>query len=317
MMRWFSRDAPRYSAMSVVTSVNSTAATKPVRAPRRRTGNATAYLLVAPGVIWMLLCLILPIAMMVYVSFWTQTTFKIEPILTTKSWQLFFSSPTYIGALWTTIRIWLIVLASTFVVGYPTALFVGLFVRNKTLSTVLLVLCVIPFWTSFLIRVLAWRPMLGEQGAINIILQFAGIIRQPIEALLFTELSVVIGMTQIYCVFMVGPIAFMLGRIDPNVIEAARDLGAGFGKIFRSIILPLSMPGVVVGAIFVSVMVLGEFATSAALSGRKVNLLGNIIVTQVGSLKWAFAAVAGVVLTFVMAMVVSLFLRIVNLRQEL
>lgn len=303
--------------MSVVTSVNSTAATKPVRAPRRRTGNATAYLLVAPGVIWMLLCLILPIAMMVYVSFWTQTTFKIEPILTTKSWQLFFSSPTYIGALWTTIRIWLIVLASTFVVGYPTALFVGLFVRNKTLSTVLLVLCVIPFWTSFLIRVLAWRPMLGEQGAINIILQFAGIIRQPIEALLFTELSVVIGMTQIYCVFMVGPIAFMLGRIDPNVIEAARDLGAGFGKIFRSIILPLSMPGVVVGAIFVSVMVLGEFATSAALSGRKVNLLGNIIVTQVGSLKWAFAAVAGVVLTFVMAMVVSLFLRIVNLRQEL
>jgi len=317
MMRWFSRDAPRYSAMSVVTSVNSTAATKPVRVPRRRTGNATAYLLVAPGVIWMLLCLILPIAMMVYVSFWTQTTFKIEPILTTKSWQLFFSSPTYIGALWTTIRIWLIVLASTFVVGYPTALFVGLFVRNKTLSTVLLVLCVIPFWTSFLIRVLAWRPMLGEQGAINIILQFAGIIRQPIEALLFTELSVVIGMTQIYCVFMVGPIAFMLGRIDPNVIEAARDLGAGFGKIFRSIILPLSMPGVVVGAIFVSVMVLGEFATSAALSGRKVNLLGNIIVTQVGSLKWAFAAVAGVVLTFVMAMVVSLFLRIVNLRQEL
>lgn len=303
--------------MSVVTSVNSTAATKPVRVPRRRTGNATAYLLVAPGVIWMLLCLILPIAMMVYVSFWTQTTFKIEPILTTKSWQLFFSSPTYIGALWTTIRIWLIVLASTFVVGYPTALFVGLFVRNKTLSTVLLVLCVIPFWTSFLIRVLAWRPMLGEQGAINIILQFAGIIRQPIEALLFTELSVVIGMTQIYCVFMVGPIAFMLGRIDPNVIEAARDLGAGFGKIFRSIILPLSMPGVVVGAIFVSVMVLGEFATSAALSGRKVNLLGNIIVTQVGSLKWAFAAVAGVVLTFVMAMVVSLFLRIVNLRQEL
>jgi putative spermidine/putrescine transport system permease protein len=118
-------------------------------------------------------------------------------------------------------------------------------------------------------------------------------------------------------VFMVGPIAFTLARIDPNIIEAARDLGAGFWRVFRTIIFPLSMPGVVVGAIFVSVMVLGEFATSAALSGRKVNLLGNIIVTQVGSLKWAFAAVAGVVLTIVIGAVVAGLLRIADLRNQL
>lgn len=284
-----------------------------VKRPDRR---STVWL-VAPGVVWMSLFLVLPILMMVYVSFWTQTTFTIEPTLTTKSWVTFFSSETYVGALWTTLRIWLTVLATTLIVGYPTALFVGLFIRNKTLQIVLLVLCIIPFWTSFLIRVLAWRPMLGKEGAINLILQGLGITDAPIEALLFSELSVVIGMTQIYCVFMVGPIAFMLGRIDPNVIEAARDLGAGFGRIFRTIILPLSMPGVVVGAIFVSVMVLGEFATSAALSGRKVNLLGNIIVTQVGSLKWAFAAVVGVVLTVIMGIVVAALLRIVDLRKEL
>lgn len=274
-------------------------------------------LLVLPGVIWMLLFLVLPMAMMVYVSFWTQTTFKIEPTLTLQSWITFFSSDTYMGALWTTVRIWLIVLAATLVVGYPTALFVGLFVKNKTLQTVLLVLCVIPFWTSFLIRVLAWRPMLGKEGAINIILMKLGMITHPIEVLLFSELSVIIGMTQIYCVFMVGPIAFMLGRIDPAIIEAAQDLGASFWRIFRTIILPMSMPGVVVGSIFVSVMVLGEFATSSALSGRKVNLLGNIIVTQVGSLKWAFAAVAGVVLTLLMGLVVAALLRIVDLRREL
>jgi putative spermidine/putrescine transport system permease protein len=283
----------------------------------RRTSRRIAYWLIAPGVLWMLLFLVLPIAMMVYVSFWTQTTFKIQPILTTKSWVAFFTSQTYLDALWTTLRIWLTVLLTTLLVGYPTALFIGLLVRNKTLQTVLLVLCVIPFWTSFLIRVLAWRPMLGTEGAVNILLLKLGVIAQPIDALLYTDLSVIIGMTQIYCVFMVGPIAFMLSRIDPTVIEAARDLGAGFGRIFRTLILPLSMPGVVVGAIFVSVMVLGEFATSAALSGRKVNLLGNIIVTQVGSLKWAFAAVVGVVLTVIMAAVVALLLRIVNLRQEL
>ena len=282
--------------------------------PRR---SLAVYWLIAPGVAWMVLFLLLPILMMVYVSFWTQTTFKVEPILTAKSWIAFFSSDTYVGALWTTIRIWLVVLIATFTVGYPAALFVGLMVRNKTTATALLVLCVIPFWTSFLIRVLAWRPMLGGQGAVNIILQKLHIISAPIEALLFTELSVVIGMTQIYCVFMVGPIAFMLGRIDPFVIEAAQDLGAGFWRIFRTIIFPMSLPGVVVGAIFVSVMVLGEFATAAALSGHKVNLIGNIIVTQVGSLKWAFAAVAGVVLTAVIAVIVAVLLRLVDLRQEL
>ncbi|MBD1548486.1 ABC transporter permease [Roseibium aggregatum] len=280
----------------------------------RRHGH---LLLLAPGVIWMVLFLIVPLAMMVYVSFWTQTTFAIKPDLTLKSWATFFASETYFGALLRTLRIWLTVLLLTFLFGYPTALYIGQFVRNKTVQTILLVACVIPFWTSFLIRVLAWRPMLGKEGAINIVLQGLGIIDHPIEVLLFTELSVIIGMVQIYVVFMVGPVAFMLARIDDSLFEAARDLGASPMTIFRKITFPLSLPGVVVGAIFVSVMVLGEFATASALSGRKVNLLGNIIVTQVGSLKWAFAAVIGVVLTVVMATVITALLRVVNLRREL
>jgi putative spermidine/putrescine transport system permease protein len=279
--------------------------------------KATTFQLLAPGVVWMILFLVAPIMMIVYVSFWTQTTFAINSTLTLDSWRNFFASDAYVGALWTTIRLWLIVLTLTFVIGYPAALYVGLLVKSKTVSTVLLVLCVIPFWTSFLIRVLAWRPMLGKEGAINIILQKFGLIDSPIEVLLFSELSVIIGMTQIYVVFMVGPIAFMLGRIDRNIIEAARDLGAGFGRIFWKIIFPLSLPGVVVGAIFVSVMVLGEFATSGALSGRKVNLLGNIIVTQVGSLKWAMASVVGVILTILLGIVVAGFLRIVDLKREI
>ena len=274
-------------------------------------------LLLSPGVVWMSLFLLAPLLMMVYVSFWTQTTFTIKPDLTVQSWVNFFNSDTYFGALLRTIRIWLTVLFITFIIGYPVALFIGQFIKNKTLQTALLVTCVIPFWTSFLIRVLAWRPMLGKEGAINILLQKFGLTSAPIEVLLFTELSVIIGMVQIYVVFMVGPIAFMIGRIDESLIESARDLGASAWFIFKKIILPLSMPGVIVGAIFVTVMVLGEFATASALSGRKVNLLGNIIITQVGSLKWAFAAVVGVVLTVVMAIFVAIMLRIVNLRNQL
>jgi putative spermidine/putrescine transport system permease protein len=281
---------------------------------RRRLGR---MLLLAPGVIWMILFLIAPIAMIAYVSFWTQKTFTITPILTLKSWEFFFSSPTYLGALWTTVRLWMIVLVASVLIGYPVALYIGMFIRNRTIQTIVLVACVVPFWTSFLIRIVAWRPMLGTEGAVNLILLKLGILSEPTSALLYTELSVIIGMTQIYVVFMVGPIAFMLSRIDPSVIEAARDLGASWSRVFRTIILPLSMPGVVVGAVFVSVMVLGEFATPAELSGRKVNLLGNIIVEQVGSLKWAFASVVGVVLTVIMALVVALLLRFADLRREL
>lgn len=281
---------------------------------RQRLGTR---LLLAPGVIWMTVCLVLPMLMMVYVSFWTQHTFSIDSTPTLDNWIAFFSTPTYLDSLLTTIRLWLVTLILIFIIGYPVAVFIGLFVRNKTVQTALLVLCVVPFWTSFLIRVLAWRPMLGTEGAVNIILLKLGLIQQPIEALLFTQYSVVIGMVQIYVVFMVGPVAFMVSRIDRSLIEAARDLGAGTARIFFTVILPLSMPGIVVGSIFVSVMVLGEFATPSALSGGKVNLLGNIIVTQVGSLKWAFASVCGVILTVLMAIAVVGLLRIVNLRREI
>ncbi len=274
-------------------------------------------MLLAPGVVWMLLCLVVPMLMMVYVSFWTQHTFSIESTPTFANWIAFFSTPTYVDSLLTTIRLWFITLALTFLIGYPVAVYIGLFVRNRTIQTSLLVLCVVPFWTSFLIRILAWRPMLGTEGAVNLILLKLGLISTPIEALLFTQYSVIVGMVQIYVVFMVGPVAFMVSRIDRSLIEAARDLGAGTTRIFFTIILPLSLPGIVVGAIFVSVMVLGEFATPAALSGSKVNLLGNIIVTQVGSLKWAFASVCGVILTVLMAVTVVGLLRIVNLRREI
>ncbi len=276
-----------------------------------------ALLLLSPGVLWMTLFMLLPLCMVIYVSFWTQTTFTVEPTLTTASWAQFMNSSTYLSAIGTTLRVWAIVLVATLVVGYPVALFIGLFVKNQTVQTALLVACVIPFWTSFLIRVIAWRPMLGTEGAINLILMKLGLIDQPLTFLLFSEFSVLVGMTQIYCVFMVGPITFMIARIDNSVIEAARDLGASFWTIFRRIVLPLSLPGVVVGSIFVSVMVLGEFATAASLSGRKVNLLGNIIVSQVGSLKWAFAAVAGVVLTVIITAVITLALRVVDLRKEM
>jgi putative spermidine/putrescine transport system permease protein len=280
--------------------------------PRLATG-----LLLAPGMLWMLLFLIVPLALIVYFSFWTQEGSALTPDLTLDSYQRFFRSDVYVGVMLNTVRTWLIVLGLTLLIGYPVAYFISMMVDNPRNQTILLLLAIIPFWTSFLIRVLAWRPMLGENGAINIVLQRLGIIDQPLSFLLYTEFGAILGMTQIYAVFMVGPITFSLGRLDRSVVDAARDLGASPLKVFKDIIWPLSLPGVVAGSIFVSVMVLGEFATNSALSGRKFNLLGNIILTQVGNLKWAFAAVVGVILTILIGIVIGLLLRVVDLRKQL
>lgn len=283
-----------------------------VARPRLATG-----LLLAPGMVWMLFFLIVPLALIFYFSFWTQEGTTLTPDLTLESYQRFFRSDVYVGVMLNTIRTWLIVLGLTLAIGYPVAYFISMMVDNPRNQTILLLLAIIPFWTSFLIRVLAWRPMLGENGAINIVLQRLGLIDQPLSFLLYTEFGAILGMTQIYAVFMVGPIAFSLGRLDRSLVDAARDLGASPFTVFRDVVWPLSLPGVVAGAIFVSVMVLGEFATNSALSGRKFNLLGNIILTQVGNLKWAFAAVVGVILTLLIGIVIGLLLRVVDLRKQL
>jgi putative spermidine/putrescine transport system permease protein len=287
-----------------------------LRAAVRRPSLGTALLL-APGVLWMLIFLVVPLIAVAYFSFWTQTSTTIRPEYTLANWKLFFASPVYMTVIWNTVRVWLIVLFATIVIAYPVAFYIAQVVQSPRNKTALLLAAVIPFWTSFLIRIVAWRPMLGEQGALNLVLQGLHLVNAPLTQLLYSELGMIIGMVQIYVVFMVGPLAFSLGRIDPNLVEAARDLGAGPVRTFRDIIFPLSLPGLVTGAIFVSVMVLGEFATAAALSGKKVNLLGNVIINQVGSLKWAFASVAGVILTLLMAAVVALLLRLADLRNQL
>ncbi len=235
-----------------------------------------------------------------------------EPTLIDKA-----TATAFLQSLWRTLKLWAIVLVATIVVGYPIGLFIGLFVTNKITQTALLVACVIPFWTSFLIRVIAMRPILGIEGVINQTLMGMGLISEPIEALFGSELSIVIVLTQIYVVFMAGPVAFMIARIDRALIEAARDLGASTWQVFTRVVLPLSVPGVVVGAIFVSVMVLGDYAVAAAFGAKKVSILGLNISGQVSNNEWVMAAVCGVLLTLLTTIIIGGLLRMVSLRKEL
>jgi putative spermidine/putrescine transport system permease protein len=158
---------------------------------------------------------------------------------------------------------------------------------------------------------------MGRQGALNTILQKLQLIDEPLDILLFSDFAVTLAMLQLYILFMVAPIFFMLAQIDRSSLEAARDLGANSFQTFREVILPQSLPGIVIGSIFVFVLTMGEFGTVRIIGGGQVSSVGTIVSNQVLSVQFPQAAASAVFLVLAMMAGVFLLLRLSNLREEL
>jgi putative spermidine/putrescine transport system permease protein len=301
------------------------APTVPAAAVETRPGKPLArhrvlphsLLLLVPASILVLVGIVIPVVGTVYFSVSPHRFPTLAFDFTLQHWVSLVSSPVFGTALFNTVRVWLLTLVIVTLIAYPVAFFLTFGIASTEVRVLLLVLAVIPFWTSLLIRTVAWRPLLGTQGAINLLLLKLGVIDEPMSWLLFSEPAMLIGMVQVYSIFMVGPLALSMGSIDRSVLEAARDLGATQWKVFWHFVVPLSRPGLIVGAIFITIAVMGEFAVPAALSGRKVNLLGNIVVTQVSSLRWGQASAAGVILALLALAIVAVLLRSVDLRRRI
>jgi putative spermidine/putrescine transport system permease protein len=273
--------------------------------------------LILPQTIWIVFFLFIPLLSIIVFSFWTYTGSDMAADFTLKNYIDFFTRPTYLLTLVLTLKSTGIVMALTLVIGYPIAYFLTFHVKELRNQIALFLLCMVPFWTSALIRAVGWWPVLGRRGLINQFLMATGIIEQPFSNLLFSELAVIIVMVQLYVILMVAPIFFMLGKIPKEIIEVARDMGASTFSIFRRIILPLSFPGIAIGCIFVFVMVMGEFATPAVIGGGQTNYVGNIIKSMVDIIHWPFAAVNAVILMIVMMLGVWAILKLVDPRKEL
>jgi len=282
----------------------------------RRWGFSTLPLIL-PQTIWICFFLVIPLVSIVIFSFWTYTGSDMTADFTLKNYIDWFSSVTYVKTLLVTLKLTGIVLALTLVIGYPIAYFLTFQIKELRHQIGLFLLCMVPFWTSALIRAVGWWPVLGRQGLINQVLMALGIIDEPFSGLLFSELAVIIVMVQLYVVLMIAPIFFMLAKIPKETIEVARDMGASSFTIFRRIILPLSFPGIAIGCIFVFVMVMGEFATPAVIGGGQINAVGNIIKSMVDIIHWPFAAVNAVILMIVMIFGVLAILKLVDPRKEL
>jgi spermidine/putrescine transport system permease protein len=167
----------------------------------------------------------------------------------------------------------------------------------------------IPFWTSFLIRTYAWIAILKSEGLLNGLLEWAHVITAPLD-ILYTPVAVVIGLVYAYLPFMMLPIYGSAEKLDPSLIEAAHDLGAGPTRVFLEVILPLTRPGIGAGVLLVFVPALGMFAITDLMGGARVPMIGNVIQNQFVKARNApFGAALGVVFTLLFVVVYAWVLR--------
>src|SRR5262252_694022 len=192
------------------------------------------------------------------------------------------------------------------VFAFPAALFISRAPRHKNLY---LQLVMLPFWTSFLVRTYAWLFLLRDTGLVNTILQKAGIIHAPLQ-LLYNDGAVLLGLVYGYLPFMVLPIYATLERLDPSLPEAAADLGARPWATLLRVIVPLSRPGIVAGAVLVFIPCLGAYLTPELLGGGRTVLVGNLVQNQFTTARdWPFGSAVSILLMALVTLLVWAFLR--------
>ncbi|MEL6384224.1 MAG: ABC transporter permease [Cyanobacteria bacterium J06626_18] len=275
------------------------------------------YLLATPQAIALSLFLIFPIALIGVVSFWEFNGFAMVPAFTLDNYIGIFTSDVTLRTYLNTFKFVGLVWLFTLLIGYPVAYFLAFHVPKLRWQVLLFLLCTIPFWTSNIIRMISWIPLLGKEGLVNQLLMGAGLVNQPLEFLLYSDFAVVLGMVHLYIIFMIAPIFNSLMRIDRTLVTAAEDMGASGVEVFKEVILPLSAPGIAIGSIFIVTLVMGEFVTVRLMGGGQAASIGKLIQTQIGSLQYPLAAANAIVLLTVTMMVVVAILRVVDIRREL
>jgi ABC-type spermidine/putrescine transport system permease subunit I len=280
----------------------------PLATPRAAARNTLMpLLLTAPLIFYMLAFYALPVAAMLLRS-------VNSPTWSLDNYRQLAADPVFFQVFWITIRTALIVTAGTVLLGYPVALAMARLGRGP--AALVLVLVLLPFWTSVLVRSYAWMVLLGRHGLINEALIAANLIDAPLK-LLNTSFAVQIAMIHILLPYMILPIASVLRQIDPALPRAAAGLGATPARVFRQVILPLSMPGVAAGVLLVFVLSLGFYITPMLVGGPRDMLLSMLIAQQVDLINWPYAACLSTTLLAVTLVMLAAFQRLPGVRNVL
>jgi putative spermidine/putrescine transport system permease protein len=287
--------------------------------------KSIAWLQAGPMMLVFTLFFLLPLVLVTIVSAWDYNEYEMIPAFSLRGYTDTFEGciadlPNLCTILKTylkTVKLCLLTWGLTLVIGFTVAYFLAFHVRSKTWQIVLSLLCTIPFWTSNVIRMIAWIPLLGRNGLVNKGLEGAGLITQPVEWLLFSEFSVVLALVHLFTFFMVVPIFNSMIRIDKRLIEAAYDAGATGLQTLVNVIIPLAKPGIVIGSIFVVTIVMGDFVTIGVMGGQQIASAGKIIESRLNALQFPAAAANAVILLGITILIISSLTKIVDIRKEL
>lgn len=234
-----------------------------------------------PPLLWVGLFLLLPYALMFAHSFWAVRDGFVVHQWNLHNYRTLFSNPVYVGVLLRTMRIAGSVTLCALLLGYPLAYYLSFHAGAR--KELLYQLVIVPLWVSYLVRGYAWKTILGSDGVLNGFLQYFHLTREPVGFLLYSQFAVVLMLTHIYTPFVFLPIYAALEHIPRPLVEASQDLGAGPGKTFLHIILPLSMPGVLAGATFAFALSLGDFLAPLLVGGASGTMIANIVQSLFGA----------------------------------
>lgn len=205
----------------------------------------------------------------------------------------------------------------TLVLGFTLAYFLVFDLIQLRTKLLLFLLCVVPFWTSSVIRMVAWVPFLGKEGIINKFVIWAGISSEPVQFLLFSEFAVFLSYVQIFTLFMMAPLFNVMARINRDLIEAARDNGASGLQILMHVIIPLCKPGIAIGTIFVVSLVASDFAAVSLLGGQRVGTVSVSMIIQMNMAQYPPTSATGIILLLVVLLIVGGIMRVVDVRKQL
>ena len=271
--------------------------------------------LILPAGVWLLLFFVVPMLGIALFSFRPDMNgdlLGLDWSFTLKQYGI--ASSHFMGLLWVSIEIAFVVALVTTTLAYPLAYFLAF--KAGARAPLLLTLVILPFWTSYLLRIIAWKIILGSQGLINSTLMSLGLTHDPSPLLLYSRTSVVITLIYVWLPFVALPIYASLQRINHSLLEAAAINGAPPWQAFLRVTLPLSLPGVIAGFVMVFIPTVGEYVTPALVGGSQGSMYGNIIQTFFGQgINWPLGSALSMIMLAGVLLMSLIMLRVIDLKR--
>ena len=272
-----------------------------------RSETLRGYLLMSPTLLVMCVGILVPLVILLVMSTWTRQGFDFDTTPTIANYLRAWSEPIFGALLQRSFYMSGVATVATVILCYPMAYYVAFHIHRRKMMW--LILMTLPFWTSYLLRVFAWKVILGYEGVVNSGLMTLGLIEAPLEFLLYSQTAVIITLAHAWAAFAILPLYVSLEKIDKSLLEAATDLGDGPVARFFRITLPLSMPGIIAASFLIFIPTTGDYITPALLGGPDGAMIGNFIQLQFGlANNWPMGATLAIVLMLWVAAIALVFL---------